>query len=201
MRSTKSIRTAKIGSIMLAAALSAMGVILIVFPEFSTATMCYVLGGLLAAYGIIEVVGYFSKDLYRLAFQYDLAYGALLAAVGLIMLMHPEGFIAVLYIVMGILFLADGLFKIQMAIDAKRFGVEKWWLIAALAALTGLVGLLLIRRPFDGAKAVMILLGISLLTEGLLSISVALCAVKIIKHQQPDEIEAIYTETKGDQEV
>ena len=95
--------------------------------------------------------------------QYDLAYGALLAAVGLIMLLHPEGFIAVLYIVMGILFLADGLFKTQMAIDAKRFGVGKWWLIIALAALTGLAGLLLILRPFDGAKAVMILLGISLL--------------------------------------
>lgn len=201
MRSTKSIRTAKIGSIMMAAALSAMGVSLILFPEVSATTLCYVLGGLLAAYGIIKVVGYFSKDLYRLAFQYDLAYGALLAAVGLIMLLHPEGFIAVLYIVMGILFLADGLFKIQMAIDAKRFGVGKWWLIIALAALTGLVGLLLILRPFEGAKAVMILLGISLLAEGVLSISVALCTVKIIKHQQPDVIEAIYTETKGDQEV
>ena len=102
MRSTKSIRTAKIGSIMMAAALSGIGVMLILFPEFSATTLCYVLGGLLTAYGIIKVVGYFSKDLYRLAFQYDLAYGALLAAVGLIMLLHPEGFIAVLYIVMGI---------------------------------------------------------------------------------------------------
>ncbi|MFQ9797639.1 MAG: hypothetical protein ACLR23_00425 [Clostridia bacterium] len=64
-----------------------------------------------------------------------------------------------------------------------------------------MAGLLLILRPFDGTKAVMILLGISLLAEGVLSISVALCTVKIIRHQQPDSIEAIYTETKGDQEV
>ena len=38
--------------------------------------------------------------------------------------------------------IADGLFKIQIAVDAKRFGIQAWWLILVLAALAGGVGLM-----------------------------------------------------------
>lgn len=47
----------------------------------------------------------------------------------------------------GIPVLADGLFKIQVAVDAKRFGIGQWWLVLLLAVLTGVIGLLLVLRP------------------------------------------------------
>ena len=58
-----------------------------------------------------------------------------------------------LCIVFGIPVLADGLFKIQIALDAKRFGIEKWWIVMLLAALTCVIGLLLVIRPSEAAQA------------------------------------------------
>lgn len=196
--SIRCIQTAKAGYLAVSAALCVLGVVLILFPGISAKALCYILGGVMAVYGIVKMVGYFSRDLYRLAFQYDLASGALITALGIIMLLIPDGVISVTHTVIGILILAEGLFKIQIAIDAKRFGVRKWWLITACAILTGILGLLLILHPFAGAQAAVILLGVGLLAEGILSFSVALCAVKIVRHQQPDVIEVSYTEHKGD---
>ena len=83
----------------------------------------------------------------------------------------------------------DGLFKIQVAVDARRFGIGQWWLVLLLAVLTGVIGLLLVLRPTEGAQALVMLMGASLFLDGALNLSVALCAVKVVRHQQPDVIE------------
>lgn len=139
--------------------------------------------------GAVKLGGYFSRDLFRLAFQYDLAFGILLAAVGVITLCHPREAMTFLCVMFGIPVLADGLFKIQVAVDAKRFGIGQWWLVLLLAVLTGVIGLLLVLRPTEGAQALVMLMGASLFLDGALNLTVALCAVKVVAHQQPDIIE------------
>ena len=94
----------------------------------------------------------------------------------------------------GISVLADGLFKLRIAADARTFGIERWWLILALAAVTCGVGALLVLRPGQGARLLARLLGTSLLCEGALNLCVAVSTVKIIDHQHPDVIETEYTE-------
>ena len=196
VRSVRSIQTAKAGYLAVSAALCVLGILLIIFPGISAKTLCIILGAILTVYGIIKLVGYFSRDLYRLAFQYDFASGVLITCLGAIMLLAPSRILTMTHTVIGIITLADGLFKIQIAIDARKFGVRKWWLIALLAVLTGAVGMLLILHPFAGAKAAVILLGIALLAEGILGFSVVLCAVKIIRHQKPDVIEIPFSENE-----
>lgn len=189
MRSVKFIRTAKIGYITISAILCALGILLIVKPDLSLSLIGVIIGVILIAFGVIKLIGYFSRDLYRLAFQFDLAFGILLIALSVVILIHPENMMSFLCIVLGIAILADGLFKIQTALDAKRFGLRTWWLILSLAIIAGIVGSILIFRPVESAWILTILLGISMLSEGILNLCVALCAVKIIRHQQPDEIE------------
>lgn len=53
-------------------------------PEMSQMTICISSGIALIAYGIIKVIGYFSNDLYCLAFQCDLACGLFLIVLGII---------------------------------------------------------------------------------------------------------------------
>lgn len=38
-------------------------------------------------------------------------------------------------VILGIAVLSDGLFKMQMSLDAKRFGIREWWLILHLLSL------------------------------------------------------------------
>lgn len=139
--------------------------------------------------GVIKLVGFFSKDLYRLAFQYDCIFGALLIALGATVLLRPGGLLTVLCVALGLYILADGLFRMRMAWEARAFGIRLWWLIMTAAAVSGLCGLVLMFRPAEGGQALMILFGVTLVSESILNICTMLTAVKIIRHQMPDAIE------------
>ena len=86
----------------------------------------------------------------------------------------------------------------QISLDAKRFGIGQWWLVLLLAALTCVIGLLLVIRPSDAARALMVLMGISLLLDGILNICVAWFCVKIVRNQRPDGIDEEYEELKDE---
>ena len=77
--------------------------------------------------------------------------------------------------------LVDGVFKLQTAVDAKRFGLSNWWLILLGSLICAVLGLLLIVDPFGGSNALMIFVGISLLTDGLQNLFNVFYTVKILK--------------------
>ena len=56
---------------------------------------------------------------------------------------------------------------------------------------------MLVIRPLDIARAMIVLTGIVLCAEGALNLCSALSMVKIIKHQYPDDIEIKYSETEN----
>ena len=198
-RSTTPMHAAKIGYIVISAALCILGIMLIAIPDFSASLFGVICGILLILFGIVRLTGYFSRDLYRLAFLYDLPLGILLVIMGIVMLTHPSSLVTFICVALGVFILSDGLFKIQIAWDSRKFGITKWWLILTFAIVTGICGLLLLLRPGEGSRILMIVLGITLLSEGILNFSTVLSAVKIIKHQKPDVIEIdSYTEADND---
>ena len=196
MRSMTPMRVAKTGYILMSLIFCALGLLFILRPDQSLAVMGRVLGIAMIAFGAFKLVGYFSRDLYRLAFQYDLEFGILLVVLGIIVLPRSEDVMGVLAAALGIAILADGLFKARIAMDSRTFGIRDWWVILVLAIITCGAGGLLVLRPWQGAKLLARLLGASLLCEGVLNLCVAVSTVKIIDHQHPDVIEAEYTEVK-----
>ena len=189
MRSVAPMKTAKIGYIVMSVLFCVLGVVLLFTPGVSALWIGRLLGIGLILFGAIKLVGYFSRDLFRLAFQYDLAFGLLLMVLGIVTLSHPGDTLSFLCVMFGIPVLADGLFKIQIAMDSRQFGIRNWWLVLVLAALTCVVGVVLVFRPMTGVRALTALMGLSLLCDGVLNLSVALCTVKIVDYQRPDVIE------------
>ena len=183
------IKAAKIGYVMISVLLCVMGIVLIAVPDFSVTLLCRLGGGIMMLFGLVKIIGYCSKDLYRLAFQFDLAFGILFMALGIILIIRTDVMVNLICIVMGICVLADALLKIQISIDSKTFGIQKWWLILAMAILTGVAGFLLVFRPSESIQVIVILLGISLITEGVLNLITILTAVKIIRHQRSEIID------------
>ena len=179
---------------MISILLCVLGIVLIAVPDFSVTLLCRLGGGIMMLFGLVKVIGYCSKDLYRLAFQFDLAFGILLMALGIILIIRADAMVNLICIVMGICVLAYALLKIQISIDSKTFGIQKWWLILAMAILTGVAGFLLVFRPSESIQIIMILFGIALITEGVLNLITILIAVKIIRHQMPEVIDAEYCE-------
>lgn len=182
-------KAAKVGYIILSLLFCVIGILLMVLPEFSPGALGRLLGIGMILFGAVKLVGYFSKDLFRLAFQYDLAFGILLIALGVITLVRPKDALSFLCVMFGIPVLADGLFKVQIALDARAFGIHRWWLILVLAILSGGFGVALVVRPSESLGVLSILFGLGLFAEGVLNLCVALCTVKIVAHQKPDVIE------------
>ncbi|MBS5842282.1 MAG: DUF308 domain-containing protein [Clostridiales bacterium] len=194
MRSTFPMRVAKIGYIIMSSMLCLLGIILIIAPDFSISLLGILCGSILVVFGVIRLVGYFSKDLFRLAFQYDLVFGILMLVIGSVVLVRPDGVLNFVCIALGISILADALFKIQIAMESKRFGIKEWWLIFDTAIIAGIFGLILIFRPAEGSSLLTVLFGVALLSEGILNMSTAFTTVKIIRNQMPDDIDSYYKE-------
>ena len=189
MRSAAMIRAAKTGYIIMSVLVCALGLALIIAPKALYPWLGRVLGIVMIVFGGVKLAGYLSRDLFRLAFQYDLAFGILLAVLGVLALSCPHAAMGVLSMLLGIPVLADGLFKIQIALDARTFGIRRWWVILGLAALTCGFDAVLLFPPSVGVLLMTVLMGISLLLDGILNLCVALLTVKIVTHQKPDIIE------------
>lgn len=194
MRSVIPMKIAKTGYIVMSAVFCAVGLLCVIRPDSSVLTIGRLLGVAMLLFGCIKLVGYFSRDLFRLAFQYDLEFGILLIILGLIVLVKSESIMNFVFIALGVAILADGLFKIQISLDSRRFGIDTWWMVLLFAVLTVFAGLLLVFRPVESARVLTVLLGISLLAEGVLNLCVVISTVKIVRHQRPDTVEVEYKE-------
>lgn len=197
-RCTVPMWVAKAGYIVMSLVFCGAGTLFIAKPDLSAVVISRALGAAMIVFGLIKLVGYFSKDLFRLAFQYDLGFGLLLIALGILALAKPAGALDFIFTALGVAILTDGLFKLQIAVDSKRFGISTWWLTLVLAVITGVVGLALVFRPWDSARLLTILLGAALVAEGILNLCVAISTVKIVNHQRPDVIEVTSYEVEDE---
>lgn len=176
----RTIRIAKGGYVASSIAFCVAGILLLIYPDVSASVLCKGMGALLLIGGVFKICGYLSRDLYRLAFQFDLACGILAVILGLLMLFRSGSVLRFLNLLIGIIVLTDGLLKIQTSLDARRFGLEKWWLITGAAVLASLFGVLIVIGPFQsyGVAGAVVLLGMALLMEGALNLCVGLYTIR-----------------------
>lgn len=188
-RSVAPMKIAKIGYIVVSVLFCMAGILFIAMPDISAKIVGIEIGIAAIVFGIVKLIGYFSKDLYRLAFQFDLEFGIMMVVLGTIVLIHPKNVMAFIAAAFGIAILFDGLFKIRIALDSKRFGIKDWWLILSLAIIAGIIGVALIFDSAFGTGVLTILIGVSFLSEGILNLYTVIRTVLIVKNQVPDFVE------------
>ena len=184
------IKKAKHAYITISVIMLVLGLVLLIWPKMSLSVLCCLIGVMLVIGGAVKLVGYFSKDLYRLAFQFDLALGIFVSVIGIILILHPYWIMSFFPIVIGIFIMVDGVFKIQTSVDAQRFGLTNWWLILTGGILCIVLGILLVFDPFSSATALVAIMGVSLIVDGLQNLFNVLYTVKIIKRAKNFESEA-----------
>ena len=106
MDALKQLKLAKNGYIIMSVLFMVLGACLIIWPDCSMAVFCTAVGIMLIVYGLIKILGYFSRDIYCLAFQFDLAFGVLLAAVGIIIIVRRNVVVNLIFGIFGLLILA-----------------------------------------------------------------------------------------------
>ncbi|MFR5865059.1 MAG: HdeD family acid-resistance protein [Acutalibacteraceae bacterium] len=168
----KRIQIAKYSYILTSAAIILIGCFFLIRPETSLVTLSRAVGAVVLVSGLAKLFGYFSNDAHQIAFQFDLALGALTALFSIVILLFPEQFAKYLTMLVSIFVVTNALFTVQNAVEAKRFGIRKWWvlLIGAAAFLAGLAALL---RPSETNLFLMRFVGIALILDGIQNIIVA----------------------------
>lgn len=141
------------------------GIALVIWPGASVITICYVVGSAAILVGAVRLMGYFSKDSYNLNFQFDFAMGLVFLILGTILIFHPGDTVAVLHFSVGILVLVDSVFKLQTALDAKHFGLKKWWVMLLCALFCAGLGLVLVILPFRTAEILVRVTGAALVVN------------------------------------
>lgn len=174
----KKLQFARSGHIMISFVFYVAAVIYLFFPDLPPMALSCFSGAILIIYGIIKLVGFFSEDLYCLAFRYDLAFGLLIMVIGVLLLAKNISVAQYLTPGLGWMALLDNLFHIQMAKEARDFGMKEWKLILELSIATGILSVLLIIRGFPGPQATHILSCIVLLACGVINH----CIVKLMVH-------------------
>ena len=69
MRDIAPMKAAKTGYIVMSVLFCVLGVVLFVLPEVSVVWIGRLLGIGMIVFGAVKLIGYFSRDLFRLAFQ------------------------------------------------------------------------------------------------------------------------------------
>lgn len=172
----KKLKFARSGYILISFVFYAAAVIYLLFPGLSGMALSCFSGVILIIYGMIKLVGFFSEDLYCLAFRYDLTFGLLLMVVGVLLLIKNVSVAQYLTPGLGWIALLDNLFHIQMAKEARDFGIEEWKLVLGISIAAGVLSVLLIMHGFPGPQATRVLACIVLLACG----AINHCIVKLM---------------------
>ncbi|MGM9536830.1 MAG: HdeD family acid-resistance protein [Candidatus Onthomonas sp.] len=177
----KQLHFARNGYLFMTLVFCLSGIIFMLAPQISARVLSVIIGILMLFYGVVKIIGYCSKDLYNLAFQYDLACGILLAAVGMVMLFDYSHLMPYFPYLTGLLIFFDGLLRIQMTIDAKRFGIENWYVLLTISVMTSIFGATMIILPYRNDLPYNMTAGIALILEGILNCCVVHFTVKKMK--------------------
>ncbi len=162
----KTLRLAKVGYLIISCLFYFVGISYMFLPDLAPLGVCIFGGIVLLTYGVIKIIGYFSKDLYCLAFQYDLAFGLFIIVLGIIVLSCSSWILPYLSVGLGALILLDSLLSIQMSKDARQFGLKTWTIILATSIIAGVFGVLVIVHPFHAQMAKHFIGGGALLADG-----------------------------------
>ena len=176
------------------------GIVLLIWPDVSMKTFCYVLGVMSVIFGLVHIIIYFTRDKMQAMLQMDMVSGICLLAFGIFVLVKPEFIISILPFVVGVIMLLGAVVKFQNCLDMKKLGFTKWYLILVASLLMVGVVIILVINPFEAAEVMMILLGAGLLADGLISlfdIFMLNSLVKKAKKAASEAEAAIITEEPG----
>lgn len=135
------VRSAKVINIISASLMIVAGILLMTINSMEEIlAQKIMLGILFGLTGGAKIFGFFSNDLYRLAFQYDFAFGIFSELLALLLVLSPSQNYEVLHLLLVAYVLIDALLKAQMSLDARRFGMKCWGVILGTALGVGVMG-------------------------------------------------------------
>ncbi len=139
-----------------------VGLFVLLFPDTSLMTVCYILGTACLIGGIIRIVRYIKDKKGSIPDIIDIISGIVLLAVAFMLLLHPKFLMSVLPFIIGISVVVYGVsafFSGKGSLFSKIFSV-----------IIAIYGISLVFNPFKGATTITSMVGFGLLAFGIIKI-------------------------------
>lgn len=143
-----------------------LGLVLLIWPGTTTRIVCMVLGAALVLYGLAQLLIYVFTGEKSIVSQGMLIFGIIFLVIGIWILLKPEMIIKAVPVIVGALITIHGIHNALQAVELKKNGYQKWWLAFLFAALTIILGIVLICIPFTVVDTIVRLIGIFLIYDG-----------------------------------
>ena len=160
----------------------ALGIVLVGWPEASLNWICRLLGIVLLASGVVFIISYLTKKKASTVLQYDLFIGVILALLGIWLLTNPAIIISFVQYIFGAILIIHGIIDIQGTLSLRSGGSSRWYPALLFAIATIALGAIIILNPFASMSALVILIGISLIFDGITDILIVL-SVGVTAHK------------------
>lgn len=178
----------KKGAIAVSCCMLALGILTILLPDISALTVCIILGIFCVMEGIYMMVRYFKLGLTGIFFRSDLLFGICSILLGTLLLIHPYAAVLLLPMVVGFFMIIGSVVDVQISVEMRRFQFKNWGITMALGIISTVFAFLLILNPFQGAAALMIYIGISLIIWSIRNFYSIYCISKAIRMSKDDTV-------------
>ncbi len=156
-----------------------LGIVAISSPAIVGVAVIYIVGGVLLLAGIVQFIQGIKESKWS-SKLFALILGIVTALCGLAVLAHPIVGMEILTLLLAILFITEGVWKI---ITSFSFRPAAGWFFVLVSGLLAIVlGVLIWQQwPLSGEYAIGILVGVDLLLTGISMIALALTVRRINK--------------------
>lgn len=139
------------------------GLLLTIAPNLAIRVTTYVIGFLLCAFGLWYIIRFLRTPVMERLGTNRLAIGLIALFAGCMLFIFPGELELLLPRIWGLALLCGAFLKVQYALDAKAVKRDKWWIMLIFAAVSLIIGALVL-LVFQGAANYLVI-GIMLLFE------------------------------------
>lgn len=147
-----------------------LGGAILIWPGSSLELICLLVGFVIMLYGAVKIFSAVSDRERKSRLVGGILFGAVLAGIGVYLIIRPRTILSILPVVIGIFIVLNGLTKIQKALELKKAGYHKWWSFLLAALVTEALGILIISNPFSTVKLTFMVVGLVMVTDGIANI-------------------------------
>ena len=144
-----------------------IGVFLIVYRDMTTNILFIVIGSLMVAYGVFDLIAFVTNNR-PYSFRRGLTTGVLITIIGVAFIVQAEALQNLLAIIIGALILIESIVNCRRAVIVKNLGAHSWYIlfIASLAVMA--FSILICIYPNIFGEIISLIMGIAVIFEAIL---------------------------------
>ncbi|MGI6178338.1 MAG: HdeD family acid-resistance protein [Eubacterium sp.] len=149
-----------------------IGVLIVANPDSSATTIIRIIGIILLVLGVIALISGLTEKKKGFSSYGDFAIGVFAVVFGILLLASPATFAQFIGFIFGIFIAVQGINDIIQAFTVRKLRDPKWTGPLLVGVICIVLAAVMIFNPFSTFKALMIMIGVSLIIDGVTEILV-----------------------------